>query len=258
MSISLEEFNEQCEAFCQLDDIRDDGWMLCQSHDISSSGVPTVYARKESHVIPSRISVDTDIESSSAAEYLFDNVQWDVEESDHEAQQMDRGMPDAISSNVENMGSRATGACLLEFEVHIAYSEMFCVPVLYFRVTKKRISDGKTIHLTNDDVFREIVTIIHHHERHDEMASSHVVPQDVDPWTFVTQGEHPVLGTVFHYVHPCQTRDVMDQVQSVDWDVGEDQVNFNYILSWLSTYGSVIGLHVPRRILQKSKRNVTI
>jgi len=57
--------------------------------------------------------------------------------------------------------------------------------------------------------------------------------------TFITQAEHPILGIPFFYVHPCQTSKLMKELLS------NNTTGFNYILSWLSLIGPLVGLKIP-------------
>lgn len=76
--------------------------------------------------------------------------------------------------------------------------------------------------------------------------------------TFVTQAEHPILGVPFFTIHPCQTANIMALFRpgtiffylSVTSYIVEDPAvssTANYLLSWLSVVGPVIGLELPLR-----------
>ncbi|MEE6458710.1 hypothetical protein FKM82_000397 [Ascaphus truei] len=51
--------------------------------------------------------------------------------------------------------------------------------------------------------------------------------------------EHPILGQPFFILHPCRTNEFMTSVQGTTGRKG------NYITSWLSTVGPVVGLTLP-------------
>ena len=80
-----------------------------------------------------------------------------------------------------------------------------------------------------------------------------------EQWTFLTQKvkhrvsrralvaltrcdsiqEHPLLGRVFYHLHPCQTATLMSTVEGAHSDTG------NYLCSWLSIVGAVVGCALP-------------
>ena len=88
------------------------------------------------------------------------------------------------------------GNDFVNFEYHIAYSTSYCVPVLYFRAC---YNDGKFVRL-------------------DKTLDSNEV----------TQAEHPVLGTPFFFIHPCETKSMLKVL-----DTKENVLIFSW-LSWIS------------------------
>jgi ubiquitin-like-conjugating enzyme ATG10 len=103
----------------------------------------------------------------------------------------------------------------LEFEYHILYSQIYQVPVLYFNVYD--LKDGKL--LKQDEVISECSTF-----------------EVENKFCFITQGQHPILSSMFFYLHPCQTSEFMNE---------KNVKKENYIVSWLSFFGSMIGYYLP-------------
>jgi hypothetical protein len=129
------------------------------------------------------------------------------------------------------------GEDLLAVEHHIVFSTTFNVPVLYFSACKQ---DGQPL------PYKEILDLITC-----EVGSE-------DQWTFLTQEEHPVLGTPFYMLHPCQTAERMTLLlggpQDNQLSSGKDVNNGNggnssrgahYLLSWFSLIGPILRLPVP-------------
>lgn len=239
MSITVQQFKLQCEAFCKIDSIREDGWMLCRS-DLDKDH--QVYLMKQSHIVASELvdnrvaDGDGDGDMNTEEE---EEEEWLDEIGDDSETNNDNDVDLAARvSSAEHALRRGTVRPLLEFEVHIVYNAIFCVPVLYFRVSKSQFDGDKPVYLyRHEDILREIMAL---HESHP------IVPREINPWTFISHGEHPVLGTVFQYVHPCQTQEIMDTVRNEDNP--KTTTMQNYILSWLSFYGPVIRLYPPRHI----------
>ena len=125
---------------------------------------------------------------------------------------------------------RLSSKTTLFFEYHIVLSPTYQVPVLYFNAT---YPNGAIV--SQDEIFSIV---------------SNNVGTIKDPWSMVTQEEHPILGTPFFYVHPCKTAEVMKQVQKMHQQGGNESSyhNYNfsecYLTSWLSIYGPIIGLNV--------------
>ncbi|XP_016065831.1 PREDICTED: ubiquitin-like-conjugating enzyme ATG10 isoform X4 [Miniopterus natalensis] len=62
------------------------------------------------------------------------------------------------------------------------------------------------------------------------------------PWDTITQQEHPILGQPFFVLHPCKTNEFMTPVLKNSRKINR---NVNYITSWLSIVGPVVGLNLP-------------
>ncbi|XP_073227607.1 ubiquitin-like-conjugating enzyme ATG10 [Porites lutea] len=110
----------------------------------------------------------------------------------------------------------------LKYEYHIVYSDSYSVPVLYFTACRH---DGRLLSLK--EVWENVPDIYH-----DRL--------EYEKWTFLTQQEHPYLGVPFYQLHPCHTADMMKRALSIDSDRP-----LNYLITWLSTVGPVVGLNLP-------------
>ena len=76
---------------------------------------------------------------------------------------------------------------------------------------------------------------------------------------FVSQGEHPTLGTTAWFLHPCETESILSEIMqprnqnaadsTVD-DV-EDRV-VKYLRSWLMVVGTVVDLREPSLDFEQS------
>ncbi|XP_075710977.1 ubiquitin-like-conjugating enzyme ATG10 isoform X3 [Rhinoderma darwinii] len=107
------------------------------------------------------------------------------------------------------------------YEYHVLYSISYQAPVLYFRAS---FLDGTPLPL--DAIW--------------ERAHDSYKPRLLHgPWETITQQEHPILGQPFFVLHPCRTNEFMSSVQ------GSADREGNYITSWLSTVGPVVGLSLP-------------
>lgn len=98
---------------------------------------------------------------------------------------------------------RKIGNNVYGFEYTVIHSESYEVPVMYFSVHKQ---DGSIAEL--EEVF------------------INPIEESV-----VSQVEHPILFRPFYQVHPCKTREFM-KYHHVS----------NYLIAWLTTIGTLIGL----------------
>ncbi|XP_026168488.1 ubiquitin-like-conjugating enzyme ATG10 isoform X1 [Mastacembelus armatus] len=113
---------------------------------------------------------------------------------------------------------------VLQYEYHILYSCSYSTPVLYFRVSSL---DGRGLSL------EEVWSSVHPNFR---------LRLQKSPLNAITQQEHPLLGQPFFMLHPCRTEEFMKPVLQV---VQDKHRPFNYILTWLSVMGPVVGLDIP-------------
>uniref|UniRef100_A0A8C6UUM5 Ubiquitin-like-conjugating enzyme ATG10 n=1 Tax=Neogobius melanostomus TaxID=47308 RepID=A0A8C6UUM5_9GOBI len=116
------------------------------------------------------------------------------------------------------------GHLCFQFEFHILYSSSFRTPVLYFRAFTL---EGKSLSL--EDVWSFIRPKLRLSSE-DGLLST------------VTQQEHPLLGQPFFMLHPCKTDDFMRPVLEA---ARQENRPVNYVLTWLSVVGPLLGLDVP-------------
>ncbi|XP_054842752.1 ubiquitin-like-conjugating enzyme ATG10 [Eublepharis macularius] len=112
----------------------------------------------------------------------------------------------------------------IRYEYHVLYSCSYQAPVLYFRAC---FLDGRP--LTLDEIWNGV------HECYKERLW-------LGPWDTITQQEHPLLGQPFFVLHPCRTNEFMASILSSSQ---KGKRNTNYIISWLSVVGPVVGLQLP-------------
>ncbi|GAB6028978.1 E2-like conjugating enzyme atg10 [Chamberlinius hualienensis] len=108
---------------------------------------------------------------------------------------------------------------LISCVYHVVYSHSYNVPVLYFNMHH---SDGRL--LTLEEVWQQVPD-----EYRNELYFNR--------WGAITQQEHPLLCQPYFWIHPCQTESIMSQVE-----LKNDE---DYILSWLSMFGPLVGLKIP-------------
>lgn len=71
-------------------------------------------------------------------------------------------------------------------------------------------------------------------------AQSRTAIETVGVMGGVSQGDHPVLGLPFYFVHPCNTADAMRE-----WE-GEKKLGpEGYLVIWMGIVGGVVGLFMP-------------
>ncbi|XP_058482381.1 ubiquitin-like-conjugating enzyme ATG10 isoform X1 [Solea solea] len=113
---------------------------------------------------------------------------------------------------------------VLQYEYHILYSCSYRNPVLYFRVFTL---EGRSLSL--EDVWRSV-----HPNFRLQLQNS--------PLNTISQQEHPLLGQPFFMLHPCRTEEFMRPVVQA---AQEQHRPMNYVLTWLSVVGPLLGLDVP-------------
>ncbi|XP_069887263.1 ubiquitin-like-conjugating enzyme ATG10 isoform X6 [Dipodomys merriami] len=70
--------------------------------------------------------------------------------------------------------------------------------------------------------------------------------------TCLPMEEHPILGQPFFVLHPCKTNEFMTPVLKNSQKINR---NVNYITSWLSIVGPVIGLNLPLSYARAASRD---
>nr|XP_010339024.2 ubiquitin-like-conjugating enzyme ATG10 isoform X1 [Saimiri boliviensis boliviensis]XP_010339028.2 ubiquitin-like-conjugating enzyme ATG10 isoform X1 [Saimiri boliviensis boliviensis]XP_010339036.2 ubiquitin-like-conjugating enzyme ATG10 isoform X1 [Saimiri boliviensis boliviensis]XP_010339042.2 ubiquitin-like-conjugating enzyme ATG10 isoform X1 [Saimiri boliviensis boliviensis]XP_010339047.2 ubiquitin-like-conjugating enzyme ATG10 isoform X1 [Saimiri boliviensis boliviensis] len=127
---------------------------------------------------------------------------------------------------------------VIKYEYHVLYSCSYQVPVLYFRAS---FLDGRP--LTLKDIWEGV------HECYKTRLLQ-------GPWDTITQQEHPILGQPFFVLHPCKTNEFMTPVLKNSRKINKI---VNYITSWLSIVGPVVGLNLPlsyAKATSQDQRNV--
>ena len=117
----------------------------------------------------------------------------------------------------------------IHLEYHAVYSHTYQVPVLYLTACR---SNG--LRLSLEEVWSLVPRA--HHTR-----------LEAARWSTLTEGEHPIVGTPFYFVHPCHTGQVMATVHDMGREVGKagKKPSVDYLTSWLSMFGSLVGLELP-------------
>uniref|UniRef100_V9KXB4 Ubiquitin-like-conjugating enzyme ATG10 n=1 Tax=Callorhinchus milii TaxID=7868 RepID=V9KXB4_CALMI len=113
---------------------------------------------------------------------------------------------------------------LIQYEYHVVYSCSYQVPVLYFKAC---FSDGRP--LTLEEIWENV------HDCYKERLLQ-------GPWETITQQEHHLLGQPFFILHPCRTSELMTPIMA---GARQEKRDVNYITSWLSMVGPVVGLDLP-------------
>uniref|UniRef100_A0A3B3VE11 Ubiquitin-like-conjugating enzyme ATG10 n=1 Tax=Poecilia latipinna TaxID=48699 RepID=A0A3B3VE11_9TELE len=138
---------------------------------------------------------------------------------------------DFLRAEEEDDGS-CTGtnssSLVVQYEYHILFSCSYGAPVLYFRAFTL---EGKSLAL------EEMWSTIHPNYR---------LRLQNCPLNAISQQEHPLLGQPFFFLHPCRTEEFMGLMLQAAQDQGRP---VNYVLSWLSVVGPVVGLDVPLQYL---------
>uniref|UniRef100_A0A3Q3XM79 Ubiquitin-like-conjugating enzyme ATG10 n=1 Tax=Mola mola TaxID=94237 RepID=A0A3Q3XM79_MOLML len=113
---------------------------------------------------------------------------------------------------------------VLQYEYHILYSCSYSTPVLYFRAFTL---EGRSLSL------EEVWSCVH---------PSFRLRLQKSPLSTITLQEHPLLGQPFFMLHPCRTEEFMKPVLQA---AQHKHRPVNYVLSWLSIVGPLVGLDVP-------------
>jgi ubiquitin-like-conjugating enzyme ATG10 len=145
--------------------------------------------------------------------------------------------------------SHTTDINIITAEYHIVYSPTYCVPVLYFNAyyagndyctwhynwttTQLYIAlDGSS--LTRSELEHHVFSKVHV----DALQNNSLIQQGA-----ISQHDHPLLGQPFFYVHPCDTSALMAQLQITN--------TLSYIISWISFFGSPVGLYIGPDYISK-------
>lgn len=114
-------------------------------------------------------------------------------------------------------------------EYHILLSPSYETPVLYFQVITR--SSGTPLQVSLADMYTTLVTV-----------DLRVAVERVGVMGGISQGDHPVLGVPYYFVHPCNTVDAMREWE-LEWRKGMGPEA--YLGIWIGLVGGVVGLWMP-------------
>ncbi|ORY81802.1 hypothetical protein BCR35DRAFT_265748, partial [Leucosporidium creatinivorum] len=130
----------------------------------------------------------------------------------------------------------------------ICLSPTFHVPVLYFSAHWTSGSPLTLDQLLDSTIFHPKDPTLYPFSTLAPSSSSSSSPTDLaPPFPFLSQGEHPTLGTPAWFLHPCETEAIMEDVlSSVERESGGDSEEKawrgRWLESWLMVVGSVVDL----------------
>ena len=116
----------------------------------------------------------------------------------------------------------------VRLEYHVVYSVSYEVPTLYLNASH---TSGKS--LAMNDIWK--------------LIPSFYGPPTSAKWEILSQQDHPILNRPFYYIHPCHTATALSAVLSQPKDIlviGATPESTNYILTWLSMFGPLVGLNL--------------
>ncbi|XP_062340070.1 ubiquitin-like-conjugating enzyme ATG10 isoform X1 [Osmerus eperlanus] len=231
-----EKFHICCKDLLQHSDTVRDGWTWVQGQSTENG-----YLKKNT-LGPGRVGCITDQDkeergAGTAPSHLTATLTRQVP-PDSEGQQMltakvtfdddDDEDDDVIDDNEDEeltCSSVSEGSNqVVQYEYHILYSCSYQTPVLYFRASTL---DGRSLSL------EEVWNGVHPNYR---------IRLQNSPWDSITQQEHPLLGQPFFMLHPCKTEEFMRPVMQAAL---EEHRQVNYVVTWLSVVGPVVGLDIP-------------
>uniref|UniRef100_A0A673A1S0 Ubiquitin-like-conjugating enzyme ATG10 n=1 Tax=Sphaeramia orbicularis TaxID=375764 RepID=A0A673A1S0_9TELE len=128
------------------------------------------------------------------------------------------------AADVCGLSEGSSSSQVFQYEYHIVYSCSYRTPALYFRACTL---EGRSLSL------EEVWSSVHPNLR---LRLKHC------PLNTITQQEHPLLGQPFFLLHPCRTQDFMRPVLQA---AHQQNRSVNYVLTWLSVVGPLVGLDVP-------------
>ena len=233
-TLTYEEFESYAKEIYDVSERLRDGWEL-RSMQPTKDSKKTVFLVKKCTQLIGNESTGSDLED---ARELKEELQWGG------ASVGDYCDPaDAIQIQNDPASFSISHPRTVHLEYHVLYSLSYAVPVLYFTAS---YDSGKQLPL--EDTWHHLVSRVH--------SSG-----ETDGWAQVTQQEHPLLGRPFYHVHPCHTAEVMahaegrengvtspqQPLQNADDDHGMslESRDLNYLLTWLSTFGPLVGLGMP-------------
>lgn len=225
-------FRHCCQLLLQKSQLLRDGWSW-EAVQGSEEG----YLRKtalRSVVIDSSTVWDQEGSSSDSEAHTSCLSCPDEQEQEKEKSVLVASVDtNSLKSDIDDEDDEDGGVCMmsegsssqvLQYEYHILHSCSYSTPVLYFRAFTQ---EGRSLSL------EEVWSSVHPNFR---------LRLQNSPLNTITLQEHPLLGQPFFMLHPCKTEDFMRPVLQAAQDQHRPM---NYVLSWLSVVGPMVGLDVP-------------
>ena len=118
---------------------------------------------------------------------------------------------------------------IISGDIHLVYSHIYQVPVIYFNYY---YTSGSYLSL------EEIEKYILCNAKDILNSPVHEV---------ILQTEHPILHRPFFMLHPCRTRETLEQFQLYTNSRGSDGIIFakKYLFTWFHVYGALLNLSMP-------------
>uniref|UniRef100_A0A3P9KZM7 Ubiquitin-like-conjugating enzyme ATG10 n=1 Tax=Oryzias latipes TaxID=8090 RepID=A0A3P9KZM7_ORYLA len=229
-----EEFCRCCQLLLQHSDGVSDGWSWEAVRGSDEGYLKKTLLRS----VPAERSVPQKHKEPGSDSEQFDYCHLQTEEQGKQGvdASSDSLRPDVEEEDDGVCGAPAGSSSVLQFEYHILYSCSYRTPVLYFRASTL---EGRS--LTLEDVWRSV------HPNYRLGLQSR-------PLDAITQQEHPFLGQAFFYLHPCRTEEFMKPLLQMARDQNRP---VNYVLSWLSVVGPMVGLEVSLECLKQQQLHPT-
>ena len=211
-TLTYEEFVCCARELVVLSDRLGDGWEL--RNILTTDSTETVFlVKRHSHYLT---EPQQELVSKASGDESKQSIGVLVEE--------ESGIEECSDPAIAASGTLLT----VHFEYHIVHSVSYEVPVLYFIAT---YDNGKQLPLK--EVWRHLLTRTY-------------ISGDTDKWGLVTQIEHPIFGRPYYHIHPCHTAKVMATALSCAVEeMGSCEQRGNYLFTWLSTFGPLVGLMLP-------------
>lgn len=210
LSITYEDFQKLAEEFVVKSKKIRDNWELRLSNSLSNATSQVYLVKKTTR----------NLARGKSGEVIEDD---DLENLAGDISTLEDA--DLAYLDTKSIEKNQSDDVTVDMEYHILHSMSYQVPLLFFSAT---YSDGQALSLPN--IW--------------QLLSPNFVSSDTDKWSLVTQQEHPYLGRPFYHIHPCHTAQVMGKAMQCSVE------DANYLITWLSTFGHLIGLDLPMEYAQ--------
>ena len=233
---TYDQFLFSAREFLRLSDALRDGWEM-RGAELGRDHVVHYLAKRCTIALP---LIQASVEDhDEVVEVLSDEEDIGSVEKHQEASPT-VAMTPAQTTASNNISSLSRSKTVLMCEYHVIHSTSYQVPVLYFTAS---YSSGRTVLLS--DLWQLLP------------ASS--LMEENGKWGMVTDTEHPLLLRPFYHIHPCHTAKVMSTISGCP--VTASGCHDNYVLTWLSVFGPLVGLQLSleygRRLLSNRMSNLT-